>query len=241
MSVRNVCWPLSNEHLAPPVQLGFQDWKNVILLSPHADDEALGCGGLLAALADANIPLKAILVSDSSGAGGLPEGADLIRAKEFYASIHILHPEAKTEEWGLPDGALQEHTQTMRSRIASLVAEQGADTVLCPWPMDMHPDHSALGYAVADVMSAHPGRIQRVCFFEVWSPLPASHILDISPWWDRKMSALRCHKTALACGNYERGMKGLASYRSLLLRHMAAEGSYAEAYCLSPPQASPTV
>lgn len=232
MNVRNVCWPLPNEHLAPPAPLGFQDWTSVILLSPHADDEALGCGGLLAALADANIPMKAILVSDSSGAGGLPEGADLIRAKEFSASIHILHPKAITEEWGLPDGALSEHTQTMKNRIESLLAEQEADTVLCPWPMDMHPDHSALGYAVVDVVSAYPGRIQRICFFEVWSPLPASHILDISHWWERKMRALRCHETALACGNYERAMRGLSSYRALLTNNMASEGSFAEAYCL---------
>lgn len=223
---------ISDRRLPPPCPLDISDWHHVLTFIPHADDEAIGCGGLLAMLSDRGVNAHVVLVSDSSGAGGLPEGTSLRRQNEFIESLNVLHPTSLYECWQLPDGQLHQHEEALTAKITHLLTTTDAETLICPWPMDMHPDHSAVGYAVINGLKQHPGRIQHIFFYEVWSPLPASHILDISDSWQRKEQALNCHQTALACGNYLRAMAGLAAYRALLLPTMAQDGHFAEAYCM---------
>lgn len=215
-----------------PKPLLFNNWNNVLLLSPHADDEALACGGLISYLGDSGITLHAVLVSDSNGAGGLPQEAGMLRQNEFISSIKTLHQHANVILWGLPDGRINEFHETTVGKIINITINHSIDTIIAPWPMDMHPDHSAVGYAVIEAAKKRIPSLRRICFFEVWSPLPATHILDISTQWQRKLRALHCHATALSCGNYERAMHGLASYRSLLTPRMASDNSYAEAFYL---------
>lgn len=224
---------LTERRLPPPRPLDISGWHHVICFAPHADDEAIGFGGLLTLLSDQGSSAHVVLVSDSSGAGGLPEGAGQKRLEEFKESLNILHPNCSHAYWGLPDGQLDSQGQALQKNIAQLLTGTNADTLICPWPMDIHPDHSAIGFAVNHVIKQLGGtRIQRIVFYEVWSPLHASHILDISKNWQRKQQALGSHKTALACGDYLRAIAGLATYRSLLLPTMAREGCFAEAYCL---------
>jgi LmbE family N-acetylglucosaminyl deacetylase len=76
-----------------------------------------------------------------------------------------------------------------------------------------------------------------VAWFEIWSPLPASHVLDITNLMDVKMQALKAHETALRFGNYLEAMMGLAAYRGINLPYRGTP-SYAEAYLLRGPNFS---
>ncbi|MBN2679564.1 PIG-L family deacetylase [Acidithiobacillus montserratensis] len=233
MNVKESCYLAPPERLPTPSPLTYSGWQNVILLIPHADDEAIGCGGLIAALGEANITLHVILVSDSSGGVDPALGISAIRQHEFIASLKLLHPKATYTFWALPDGQLSAHISTILAKIDDLLTNHPADTLLAPWPMDMHPDHSALGYTISNAVAINPRMLKRLCFYEVWSPVPANRVLDISAWWQKKENAIQCHKTALTYGgSYDRAIRGLAEYRSLLTSHMAKEGSYAEAYCM---------
>ncbi len=53
--------------------------------------------------------------------------------------------------------------------------------------------------------------------YEVWCPLPATHLVDISAVADTKWAAISQHQTALKCGDYLTASQGLARYRGLLL------------------------
>src|SRR6185369_17120293 len=74
---------------ALPRPLALEDAKRVLVFAPHPDDESLGCGGTLARLAG-HCAIKVVLVTDGSGAGGLPEGSDKLRQAEFGAALDIL-------------------------------------------------------------------------------------------------------------------------------------------------------
>lgn len=232
MSANNDFRLFPRDRIPTPEPLLFNTWRNVLLLSPHADDEALACGGLISFLGDTGITLHAALVSDSNGAGSLPPEAGAARQNEFVSSMKILHPHANITIWSLPDGQVKDFHETIVNKTINIATTHSIDTIIAPWPMDMHQDHSAIGYAVIEAAKKGIPSVNRICFFEVWSPLPATHILDISTQWQRKLRALHCHVTALSCGNYERAMHGLASYRSLLTHKMASDDSYAEAFYL---------
>lgn len=212
----------------PPVALEFASIKRALVLVPHPDDEAIGCGGLLALLADQGAPVRVVLVSDGSGAGGLPEGSAEKRLQEFIASLSTLGSTISYECWMLPDGSLSQ-CEDLVTRLANSVSCFEPTLLVAPWLHDIHPDHAVVGRSALNV-SQLLGMQQGVLFYEVWSPVPANLILNISSVWSRKKSALLRHLTALQCGHYVRAMEGLASYRSLLSGQLAADGEYAEAF-----------
>lgn len=211
-----------------PAPLDPEDVNRALVLVPHPDDESIGCGGLLAALADLGIPVRVILVSDGSGAGGLPPGSSEIRFKEFLAALNVLGKSISYEWWMLPDGSLKD-CHGMDALLIQSIVRFEPTLLVAPWLYDLHPDHAAVGLLAARV-NQEIKLPQGVLFYEVWSPLPANFFLSINTYWSKKKFALSCHKTALECGNYPRAMEGLASYRSLLSGHLAADGEYAEAY-----------
>ena len=218
--------------------------EKVLVFIPHPDDESIGCGGLIARLCHQGIPVHLVLVSDASGAGGLPEGAGEQRIEEFRQALKHLGSSLTQECWRLPDGGL--HTcDDLPRRVQQAIARYAPTTLVAPWLRDLHTDHSTLGRTVLEVAQTEkPAMVRELLFYEVWSPLPATHVLDISDVWPQKKAALTCHKIALSCGNYLRAMESLAAYRSLLTGAMAAEGHYAEAYrsiSLTAEQTAPAV
>ncbi|WP_028303968.1 PIG-L family deacetylase [Oceanospirillum maris] len=227
----------------PPEPLDIQQIKKALVLIPHPDDESIGCGGLLALLAEQNIPAHLILVSDGSGAGGLPEGAAQRRQQELDQAIKQLGDGLTWECWQLADGSLSQEP-SLKEKIQASITRYQPSVIIAPWLQDMHPDHAATGHRALSVYrdtvyneaddkaSTHKESVlsQGILFYEVWTPLPATHILNISTVWHKKMAALQQHKTALSCGHYLRATEALAAYRSLLSGHLAAEGEYAEAY-----------
>lgn len=222
------CQPWQLPACTPPEPLSVANATRVLVLVPHPDDEVLGCGGLLAELAQQGTPTRVILVTNGDGAGGLPAGADIVRQAEFAQAIATLGSTLDHDCWQLPDGGLANATE-LPTRIAEEINRFQPSLVVAPWPGDMHPDHAVLGRHLGEWHQRQPFP-QGLLFFEVWSPLPATHVMDISTHWPCKQAALDCHATALACGNYQRAMAGLASYRSLLSGHMAQEGHFTEAY-----------
>jgi N-acetylglucosamine malate deacetylase 1 len=214
--------------LPQPASLDLDRFDRALVFVPHPDDEAIGCGGLLAALTKKGVAVKAVLVSDGSGGGSLPEGTAALREGEFLRSLETLGVK-DFELLRLLDGGLEMVTDLPQT-IASHIDDYKPDIVIAPWYLDMHPDHSAIGYAVK--RCADDGVVDAL-FYEVWSPLECTHILDISAVLSVKTEAIAAHKTALKYGNYSDGIVGLAQYRGLYLP-FEGELKYAEAYNFYP-------
>ncbi|OPX56589.1 N-acetylglucosaminyl deacetylase, LmbE family [Oceanospirillum multiglobuliferum] len=225
----NASYSLFSQPVAkPPQPLNIENIRKALVLIPHPDDESIGCGGLLALLAERGTPVHVVLVSDGSGAGGLPEGAGLVRQHELSQALNVLGASITYECLGLPDGSLSQ-VEGLQAKIQASIDRFQPSVLVAPWMQDMHPDHAATGYAA---LRAHQDRplSQGVLFYEVWTPLTANLILNISQVWPKKQKALEQHKTALSCGDYLRATEALAAYRSLLSGNLAAQGEYAEAF-----------
>lgn len=206
--------------LTAPGLLDVEALGRTLLLIPHPDDEVIGCGGLLIALADAAQPACVVLVSDGSGAGELPQGTAEIRQHEFRQALEILYPGCDQQQWRLPDGGLDREAG-LTGRVVEAALGFRADTLVAPWPRDMHPDHAALGAAAQRAVAGLPA-LRSLLFYETWSPLEANRVLEVTDSWPRKTQALACHATALQAQNYDRSMDGLACHRALLLPGIAA-------------------
>ena len=184
-----------------------------VVLAPHADDESLGCGGLLALLARAGHAAHVVVVTDGTGshpnsASHPPARLRALRETEAQRAVRHLGHGGRVEflrypDAGLPDEASAAFAQVSR-RLAGLLDDLRPDTVLVPWRRDPHGDHEATWRLAA--AGRRPG--VRWLEYPVWAwtrpddPACAPHggeatawRLDISDVLDAKSRAVAAHRS----------------------------------------------
>jgi len=133
-----------------------------VVVAPHADDESLACGGLLALLARAGVEAAVVVVTDGAAShpgsrAFPPERLRAQREAEAREAVRVLGHGGRVYLLGLPDGAVpapaSDAFAEAAGRLAALLAEIGPETVVAPWRRDPHPDHEAawhLAWSVRD-------------------------------------------------------------------------------------------
>ena len=211
---------------ALPRPLDLDQIKRALVFAPHPDDETLGCGGTIAQLAG-RCAVKVVLVTDGSGAGELPPGTVEKRHAEFVAALArlgVLNHEALDQ----PDGAFAEN-QALGNRVRKIIADFKPDYVFLPAPVDYHRDHLRIAEFLTPLCRQSLS-VEFLVHYEVWAPIPATHVVDITDQWEQKMAALSEHLTAMACGDYKEAIRGLNRYRGLYI----GRNRMAEAFMVEP-------
>lgn len=229
-------WPTagSDEPLCQlPAALPLALCRRALVLAPHPDDECIGCGGVIALLRQLQVPVRIVLVTDGSGAGGLPAGAGLTRQQEFLRAAARLGVD-DTAMLGFPDGGLA-RDEALAQAVQQQLQAFAPDWVFAPTPADIHRDHRAVAWAAREGAAA-VATVTDLWYYETWTPLPVTHVLDITAVMATKIAALSEHVTALACGNYIDGTRGLAAHRGLLLPTAARPGAAGEGFFHVPRQ-----
>lgn len=220
----------ADEPLCPlPQPMPLADARRVLVFAPHPDDESIGCGGLIARLLQAAVPVHVVLVTDGAGAGGLPPGAAQVRQREFQQALRQLGG-TSSAQLGFEDGALADD-DALASAVQQQLSDFAPNWVVMPALADLHRDHRVLARAVLRAARVQAG-VQAVWQYETWAALPVTHVLDIGDVLAAKRAAIAEHHTALACGNYLEGALGLAAYRGLLLG-ASRPGAAAEGFVLT--------
>ena len=201
---------------------------NVLVIAPHPDDEAIGCGGALclhAAKGD-----RVVVVYLTSGELGLkqlaPEAARRVREREARQAGKILDVSRsiflRCPDWFVGD----EHENSARA-LRPILKEQKPGLIYLPHTQEWHPDHRAALAVVRAALkrSGLPTPVLRA--YEVWTPVPEyDHVEDITAVMPRKLQALRAHRSQLKAFNYERAVRGLNQFRG----ELTAKCHYAEVF-----------
>lgn len=125
--------------------------KSALVFAPHQDDEALGCGGIIALKREQGVPVKVVFVTDGGGShkGNSKisrEEIVQIRKQEALTALNILGVESKDihflNKW---DGALHkmmenEQQQTLEE-MAQLLGEFQPQEVYVTHNKDRSKDH----------------------------------------------------------------------------------------------------
>ena len=169
---------LSNWQLvAQPIQT--EGFGPTVVLSPHPDNESLGCGGTMALLHQIGVPVQVIMVSDGSQShpNSQKHPADklrILRESETRAALHQLgmNPEQVTF-LRLPDGNVPDNPETItyQDAVGRLVAElnrhQPTNGILIPWRRDPHRDHWATWQLLQSAMRQLETQ-PRVLEYPIW-------------------------------------------------------------------------
>jgi LmbE family N-acetylglucosaminyl deacetylase len=157
----------------------------VLVLAPHADDESLGCGGLIAACCAARRPPFVLILTD--GVGSHPHSrshppARLKATREAEARKAVAElglPPERIAFMGLPDTAAPHEGTEFDRAVQTIIARartMDCATIAAPWEHDPHCDHLAahrMATAVAAALSL------RHVAYPVWGwTLPGDDRLD---------------------------------------------------------------
>jgi LmbE family N-acetylglucosaminyl deacetylase len=200
---------------------------NVLVVSPHPDDESIGCGGAIAAHVDAGDHVSILwLTSGEAGAGTDDhERARGVREAESRAAAAVLGV-AHHRFLGLPDGRLETAMPSAIEAITSMIDEVGAGIVYAPHGAENHPDHLAGFNATIGGLAAAQTPSVLYCY-EVWTPLAWFDVVHpIDDEIRRKLDAVACYASQLAHYRFDRAVEGLAAYRGAL----AGGCDYAEVF-----------
>ena len=184
-----------------------------LILAPHPDDETLGAGGLIAALAALDATMTVAFLTDGSGShvgapGWSRNRIAQLRANEATAALHALGHSAPALRLNWRDAApfergSPEYTASVR-RLVTLCRRRGIRRIVTSWSADPHCDHVAAAALATDV--ARRLRI-RPAFYGVWgwilpdldrrlAPMRAT-ALPVARWRGAQRRALACHRTQL--------------------------------------------
>lgn len=182
-----------------------------MILAPHADDETLGCGGLIAELCERGRPPVVLVVTDGTGShpgSRLWPAARLRSQREgeaLRAAAALGLAGSDVDFLRLRDTAAPHQGPEFEAACAVISAQahqRGCDTLLAPWLLDPHCDHEAV-----QKMARHVARglgLRRLSY-PVWGWLIAADAeldveppvtgfrLDITRHLERKRQAIRLH------------------------------------------------
>lgn len=194
--------------------IGLPDFRRVLVLAPHPDDETIGCGGTLALLADGGARVEVLLATDGEATIGPALPASEIarrRRAETVTALELLGVDTAPRCLGLPDGDLVHHGRILTASVQEAIDDLHPDLVLSPWLLEAHPDHRALAHALA---RTEPSRDLQVWGYEAHTPVIATQVVGITDVIDRKRAALAAHGTAAEAFDLEATL-GLNRWRSL--------------------------
>jgi LmbE family N-acetylglucosaminyl deacetylase/GT2 family glycosyltransferase len=184
-------------HLFPPLADKNALPRRVLVVAPHADDEVLGCGGMLAFHASRGDAVRVVVLTDG-GAGdrdGVTASLAERREEESRAAGRVLGVNDHVF-LRLPDGGLGA-VPDLAEQIARVLAGFDPDLVYGPSPQEFHADHRATAAALAQAAS-RDARPRRYHLYGVNTYAHASVLYDTTAQWPVKERALATFASQLA-------------------------------------------
>lgn len=217
---------LPDERALVPYEASRFPAAHVLVLAPHPDDEVFACGGALADLAERGAAIDVLLVTD--GAAGAADEAERrriasLRAAESRAALAVLGV-GTAYEGGLPDRGLASRGREVEALLASWLVRTAPDLVFAPSPVETHPDHRAVAYALlalarrpaADPAAAALARAS-VAFFELSQPFRPNFLFDATRVRAKKARAVEAFASQAAERDYAGFVGGLNAFRRMTL------------------------
>lgn len=205
--------------------------KNILVISPHPDDEAIGCGGTLRKhiLGGDTVEVIFLTSGEQGGHGRSLEETVSVREQEAKAAALIIGIN-KIEFWREQDGLLRS-TQDLIAKLQKRISTWRPDLIYVTHAREDHSDHRSAFRMVRRAIKSLSSSVMKpaVLMYEVWTPIhQMDHIVDISPYIDVKQMAIQAYESQCAVMKFDDAILGLNRYRGEI--YSWPGGDYAEVF-----------
>ena len=201
---------------------------NVLVIAPHPDDEALGCGGAVVLHVQRGDSVDcAFLTSGELGLKHLSrDEAWKTREAEARRSCKVLGIKSprflRLADWMMGDDAAG-----AALALKAVLEATSPGMIYLPHPGEWHPDHRATAPILRAAMESAGMPAPQLRGYEVWTPLTEHHhVENITAVMNIKLRALRKHVSQVRDWEYVHAIRGLNAFRGA----MAGRCRYAEVF-----------
>jgi len=197
--------------------------KCVFVLSPHADDGELGCGGTISKLISEknNVHFAVFSLAEKSIPSDLSKN---ITEKELNESMQILKiPKSKVHLYNFEVRNFPQKRQEILEILWKLNKEHSPDIVFTPSMNDLHQDHEVIAKETLRAFK----NTTIFCYEEPWNLMSfnLTVLIRLSKMdIENKLKALQCYKSQTHRPYFENDfIWNLAKIRGGLINHQYAE------------------
>lgn len=213
---------------------------NVLVISPHPDDETLGAGGTLLKLKSNGHKIYWLNVTNMK----TEYGYTAERVRERNEEINKVNRAYSFDGfWNLemePAGMDKYETGRLISQFKQIFEKVRPELLFLPYQYDVHSDHRVIFNTVYSCTKAFRAPyLKTVLSMEILSETDQAQkekgfipnvFVDISPFIDKKIEIMKMYKSEIDAAPFprnENAISGLAAYRGA-----TAYYEYSEAFCL---------
>ena len=205
--------------------LNLKESDRILVVAPHADDEAIGCGGLLLKYgpqADVLLLTDGRFAYDRRDPDATPEKTRILRQQEFRDVMAFLNVRNYTM-LDLLNCDLYRHYSVVKQYDI-----REYDYIFVTSRFENSQDHLHAYYFLRKMIRAQHAKA-RLIEYEVWVPIPDPPvILDISDVIERKKQAISLYVSQLKCYDYVNFAYGLSMYRGGRFKRKNVEAFFVE-------------
>lgn len=177
---------------------------DLLAIGAHPDDAELTCSGTLAKCK--KLGYKTGIIDLTRGELGT-RGNDAIRSKEAAAAARILG--CVRENLQLPDGHIEVNERNIK-KLIQLLRKYRPKIILIPHFYERHPDHVHAHHLCREAWyysglrkietklrgkKQEPWRPQNYFHYMQWQEFVPTFIVDISEVYEKRLAAIRAHKS----------------------------------------------
>ena len=204
------------------MELPIKESDKILIIAPHADDESIGCGGLMVLYGK-----KCDILLLTDGRKGYDSRLDTV---DEDALVHIRESELQSVsnlcgirhiiKLRIPDGTIHSHMNDVLG-----VDITSYDFIFVPNRYERHKDHCIIPDLALKMKKQQRSKAQ-IIEYEVWSPMPNPvFALDISSVFSQKEHLVSQYQSQIKYKDYVRMTQGLNQYRGV-----GFNMTYAEVY-----------
>ncbi len=176
--------------------------KRILVLSPHFDDETIGCGGTLLRHSRKGDRTSVLFFTD--GREGDPRESDRdlvskIRRGEAVEAASILGVE-RLDFLDQPETRLRPG-KDLEKRIEAIVDDTDPEVVYLPSFLENHVDHVELNRIFYRFLKRRPRRFE-IRLFGLWTVIPPNLIVDIGGEIEEKIRSVNAYRSQLTQVDY---------------------------------------
>lgn len=195
--------------------------KRRLIVSAHADDETIGCGGMMVKYSAAGASIFVGVLSREAD-----DEAHKIRLREAEKAWAVLGVE--DAEWALSRARPLTISSDLVDSVGLWLSSFRPDIVFVPHEDEQDPDHAVVAQVVRSAM-LQSGRIRPILGYEVWTPIRRPALFeDVTGVTAKKAHAIAQFASQIRERDYGEGAAGLNRFRGV----MSGVGNHVEAFSL---------
>lgn len=213
--------------------------KTALVITPHPDDETLGCGGTLLALKNKGYQISWLIITDMLERFGFSKEKIQIRNKEIDI-VSKRYGFANVIRIGLPTSRVDEVLKgELVGKISNTFKEIKPSILFVPFYNDVHTDHKTIAEATLSCTKwfRYP-YVEKVLYYETLSETDfnidstASRFnpnvyIDISEYLDEKLNIMKIYESEMGEFPFPRSEKAIRSLAYLRGAQCGAEAAEA--------------